>query len=143
MLEGIVVAAVAVAGALLVFRSRRQSQENQPSGTSGTGSLRTSGKFHAVSVTPGLHACAKAREFADTRFLSAEAPRLPLSGCDQASCTCRFTHHADRRRRDDRRSPFQSSIGLVAVQKHGDRRRIKDRRRSQEGDEPLLSPRIL
>jgi hypothetical protein len=32
------------------------------------------------------------------RFLSREAPQLPLKDCASASCTCRYQHHEDRRR---------------------------------------------
>jgi hypothetical protein len=31
------------------------------------------------------------------RFLSSEAPALPLAGCDARACTCRYRHHEDRR----------------------------------------------
>jgi hypothetical protein len=53
--------------------------------------------FHAVSIVPGEHSCASARRLSGQRFLSVEAPKLPLSDCDATSCKCHYRHHADRR----------------------------------------------
>jgi hypothetical protein len=53
--------------------------------------------WHAVSIAGGSAPCLRARECGTQRFLSAEAPRLPLQGCDAAVCECRYRHHQDRR----------------------------------------------
>ncbi|MFT3907354.1 MAG: hypothetical protein QM718_13725 [Steroidobacteraceae bacterium] len=54
--------------------------------------------YHAVSVRSGrFGACDLARQCAQRRFLSSEAPPLPLPGCNQARCDCRYVHHEDRR----------------------------------------------
>lgn len=52
---------------------------------------------HAVSIVPGDRCCQAARELAGTRFLSREAPVLPLKKCSSFSCQCRYEHHTDRR----------------------------------------------
>jgi hypothetical protein len=67
---------------------------------------RRSTPWHAVSVIAGARCCQAARLLQGTRFLSADAPRLPLSQCTMgASCVCAYKHHEDRRgqprRRDD------------------------------------------
>lgn len=31
------------------------------------------------------------------RFLSGDAPRLPLPSCGAPTCNCRYVHHGDRR----------------------------------------------
>jgi hypothetical protein len=54
--------------------------------------------FHAVSIQPGRNCCYEARALEGQRFLSREAPPLPLKDCSSASCTCRYQHHEDRRR---------------------------------------------
>jgi hypothetical protein len=54
--------------------------------------------YHAVSVVPGQDACAEARALRGQRFLSREAPALPLTGCKSTQCTCRYEHHEDRRK---------------------------------------------
>jgi hypothetical protein len=53
---------------------------------------------HAVSIAPGPRCCAGARELRGQRFLSREAPMLPLASCDRTDCTCRYEHHQDRRK---------------------------------------------
>jgi hypothetical protein len=53
---------------------------------------------HAVTIVPGPRACAAARELRDHRFLSREAPVLPLKNCDSKECTCRYEHYDDRRK---------------------------------------------
>lgn len=57
-----------------------------------------SNPWHAVSVIPGRGACESAKQALRVRFLSKEAPRLPLAGCQSRSCQCRYRHHDDRRR---------------------------------------------
>lgn len=53
--------------------------------------------FHAVSVEPGRNCCHSARVLKGQRFLSREAPSLPLKNCMNDDCTCFYTHHEDRR----------------------------------------------
>ena len=86
-------------------------------------------KFHAVSIKPGAYACSAANALAGQRFLAAEAPNLPLPGCDAAECECHFTHHNDRRTGKDRRSPFTSGgIAAATGTFAGERRKGEDRR---------------
>ena len=63
--------------------------------------------YHCVEVSTSYDACKEVLELHSKRFLSAEAPLLPLPGCDQY-CKCKFKHHNDRRQ-DDRRDAFSSS----------------------------------
>jgi hypothetical protein len=55
-------------------------------------------RWHAVAIVATATACAAARACKDNRYLSAEAPRLPLAGCDATRCECRYGHFDDRRR---------------------------------------------
>ena len=89
--------------------------------------------FHAVSIRPGVFACAAARELEGQRFLSGTAPRIPLPGCDASDCTCRFAHHADRRAGEDRRSLYRSSIG-IDIASLGVEKRSDHDRRGDDGD---------
>jgi hypothetical protein len=57
-----------------------------------------SNPWHAVSIVLHTGACAKARSMSRARFLSLDAPTLPLEGCTSKACTCRYLHHQDRRR---------------------------------------------
>lgn len=53
--------------------------------------------YHAVSIAPGPRACAAAQGLRGKRFLSREAPALPLKNCSSGECTCHYEHHDDRR----------------------------------------------
>lgn len=53
--------------------------------------------YHAVSIMPGHRCCAAAQDLRGQRFLSREAPALPLKECDRADCSCRYEHFDDRR----------------------------------------------
>jgi hypothetical protein len=54
-------------------------------------------KWYAVSVVPGKRCCLAAKQVFKKRWLSADAPRLPLERCDLRTCECRYQHHTDRR----------------------------------------------
>lgn len=81
--------------------------------------------FHAVTIVPARPACKLVRRHIQTRYLTTEAPRLPLSGCHIEQCRCRYMHHEDRRV-EDRRNPFGIDHVPMGV---GDNRREQDRRR--------------
>jgi hypothetical protein len=68
--------------------------------------------FHAVSVLPCPGACGAAREIEGKRFLSRQAPILPLKGCDKAACRCRYEHHEDRRKGPRRARDFGVAIAV-------------------------------
>lgn len=54
--------------------------------------------WHAVSVATGAWACEAAHALCSARFLSADAPHLPLAQCaSRESCSCSYRHHRDRR----------------------------------------------
>jgi hypothetical protein len=74
--------------------------------TQGGSDSRRSTPWHAVSIVTGPRCCHAAQSHLGTRFLSAEAPRLPLPECTFGqACLCSYKHHGDRRgqprRRDD------------------------------------------
>ncbi len=54
-------------------------------------------RWHAVSIAAAAGACDAARACKGKRFLSREAPRLPLPECNAARCECKYRHYADRR----------------------------------------------
>ncbi len=68
-----------------------------------------SNPYHAVSIMPGQRACKAARTSMLSRFLSSEAPALPLKTCDAGQCTCRYQHHPDRRAEEPRR---EEDVGI-------------------------------
>lgn len=93
-------------------------------------------RFHAVSIKLSDYPCAAARELAGRRFLSSEAPKLPLPDCSNAAaCACRFVHHKDRRTGKDRRSPFgPAGFGPSTGKFEQEQRKGEDRRQRDEDD---------
>ena len=89
---------------------------------------KTSHPYHAVSILPGLDACAAVHRFTRQRFLSSQAPKLPLPSCDAERCTCRFKHHKDRRAGPRRRS----EVGIMQAHWNGPERRRTGGRRSTD-----------
>jgi hypothetical protein len=54
--------------------------------------------WHAVSIVTGRWCCEAARQLLGSRYLSKQAPRLPLEECSSAEhCSCLYKHHGDRR----------------------------------------------
>lgn len=77
-------------------------------------------KFHAVSVEPGRNCCHSARVLKGQRFLSREAPSLPLKNCMNDECTCYYTHHEDRREAPRRARDMGVAIdGWLEVDRRG------------------------
>jgi hypothetical protein len=75
--------------------------------------------WHAVSIVPGSQPCAAAAGLARKRFLSRDAPPLPLESCDQ-QCACRYGHHDDRRKGPRRASEIGVSVdGYEGTDKRG------------------------
>ena len=66
--------------------------------------------WHAVKVVGKAHSCRATEGLRGKRFLSDEAPRLPLPECSSPGrCGCIYMHYSDRRRdlrRDTDRGNF-------------------------------------
>lgn len=70
--------------------------------------------WHSVSIVSEVQSCEAAAAVAERRYLSREAPRLPLKGCLRPDgCQCVYRHHADRRQPVARRA--HDRIGLAKV----------------------------
>jgi hypothetical protein len=88
-----------------------------------------SNPFHAVSIQALANSCAAVREFEGKRFLSKEAPLLPLKNCTAATCTCHYAHHGDRRAAPRRASDMlrsQNQSFRKDERRSGGGRRITD-----------------
>lgn len=127
---------LAIAVAFLLHRSHRSRigplEANPPPfgrAPAAGGKRKPGPSTHAVSILPGENACQAARDLKDHRFLSLEAPVLPLAFCDQDACDCRFKHHEDRRVSEDRRDPRAAYNSLRGNQVSEDRRSHRERRR--------------
>jgi hypothetical protein len=88
-------------------------------------------RFHAVTIAPGVRACTEARALQGKRFLSREAPLLPLRNCGSSRCECRYEHYDDRRKGHRRAHDLGVSIDGYAGEEH--RQRPKRGRRRTDG----------
>jgi hypothetical protein len=60
------------------------------------------------------------------RYLSREAPPLPLKDCTSPECTCRYEHHEDRRK-----GPRRARELGVSIDGYGDSERRSGGRRGR------------
>lgn len=100
--------------------------QNRSSAKSGVRSSRRK-TWHAVSVVTKTGGCGASRAIRQQRFLSAEAPRLPLVGCSNPEgCTCAYKHFDDRRvqtrRKEDLDGMRRNVQGRTERRGRGDRR---------------------
>lgn len=86
--------------------------------------------YHCVEVRNGRFACEAVRQLGNIRFLSDEAPLLPVPGCTTQNCTC-FYAHFDDRREHDRRNPHGAWANIPPAIS-GERRSRRDRRKSPD-----------
>lgn len=102
-----------------------------PSGAKKTELVRTVGRWHAVSIETVPGCCHFARGLREARFLSADAPILPLPNCTaKERCRCLYKHHEDRRGQLRRREEI---TGLRANVRIVEERRVeRDRRKSDD-----------
>jgi hypothetical protein len=78
-------------------------------------------------VVTGPSSCEAARALPPSRYLSREAPHLPLPDCKSpASCSCSYKHYVDRRGQPRRKDDFS---GLRRGRHSGaERRTVRGRR---------------
>jgi len=83
--------------------------------------------YHAVSIIAGAGCGETALKYGGHRYLSTEAPMIPLPTCDTENCRCRYLHHEDRRSKFDRRRQDVWDLN-AQMAKGGDRRGSHGRR---------------
>jgi hypothetical protein len=91
-----------VSSHLAVGRFRSRLRANEPEILHMVMTPKLSGPlkqpWHAVNVVGGPAACPAAERLRHKRFLSDEAPPLPLPACSSPwRCKCIYLHHSDRR----------------------------------------------
>ncbi|GGI87324.1 hypothetical protein [Shewanella gelidii] len=90
-------------------------------------------RYHSVSIDSSGHHCRHAEKVKGKRFLSEEAPKIPLGGCNQAHCQCKYIHHADRREPGvDRRLDYGLTHDLYGAFGEQNRRLMTRGRRSTD-----------
>jgi hypothetical protein len=125
MLFALIGALVVVAGAAYWLIARRP----QPPKSNPAPRPKEGGRFGAVQIRARLGACRAAQLLEGQRFLSKNAPTLPLRECSAARCSCTFSKLPDRRS-DGRRiesGGLHTTLFIAA-----NRRTKRDRRRSAQ-----------
>jgi len=113
-------------GVAMQIRPPSASNPRAKEAARSNGELKTrKDAWHAVSIVTPTSACGAAVALRNHRFLSKDAPRLPLTGCSSPEgCRCIYRHHADRRgkpRRSMDRGEAPKSGGEVERRKRGRR----------------------
>jgi hypothetical protein len=89
--------------------------------------------YHSVSVETLPDCCIAARKLAKKRYLSDEAPMLPLENCQASDCQCRYLHFDDRRDEEaGRRNDFGLSQDLFGSDGQTNRREESAGRRASD-----------
>jgi len=108
--------------------SGKTSGTIKPKFSASHASPRASSHWHAVAIKPKGQCCEAVQARRSARFLSSDAPRLPLPECSTSdTCTCVYKHHADRRaqpRRQDETDGLRRSVKVTQERRlTGDRRK--------------------
>ena len=74
-----------------------------------------SSAYEAVSIHSYKDKCPAVASLAGERFLSSEAPLIPLESCSSDTCHCVYMHHSDRRTGTDRRGHHESVDGYIVL----------------------------
>ncbi|MFK8050920.1 MAG: hypothetical protein AB8B81_21010 [Halioglobus sp.] len=103
--------------------------KSKKSSTNSEALSSASKSYKAVTIGPGPNACEAVLSFDGKRFLSGDAPILPLTDCGSSTCTCKYVHHEDRRdTSEDRRQPFSMRTDLHGSGGEEERRQRAGRR---------------
>jgi hypothetical protein len=106
---------IAIAGGAIWVVLRRKAREEPPppaaappTATQTKPPPARKRSYFGASLQPGPNACHAAKALSGKRYLANEAPKLPLSDCNAATCTCQILPHSDRRAGYDRRDSFSA-----------------------------------
>ncbi len=132
---GIIITVIVIA-IIVMLRRNKTTSDKRPSPTGRHNLAKTGSQFHAVSLQVTDSACEAAKAMAGKRLLASAAPRIPLPQCDVPECDCRFAHHKDRRRGQDRRGQVtQNLFGTTGAYAGKERRYRGDRRNSDDPED--------
>jgi hypothetical protein len=122
MIVVVLAAFILVAGAAYWFTARREAP--RPDRASAP-APKAGGRFSCVEIRTRGGACRAAQALRGQRFLSKDAPSLPLPDCTHVQCGCSFSKLPDRRT-DGRRLDYGALNGSLFLTTN--RRMKRDRR---------------
>ncbi len=85
-------------------------------------------EWRSARIRPGLSCCAMVKSLEGQVFLARDVPKLPLSYCSEARCSCHYLFEADRRSGLDRRAEL-ARVGARLTgldRRHSPGRRVGD-----------------
>ncbi len=118
-----IVLGLVIVGAATWFMRRRAPRVEPPAAEAAraapqTSDVSTAERFEVPAarrrrhfgalLRPGPNACDAAKALSGKRYLTQEAPVLPLPECDAADCRCQILPLDDRRSGHDRRDSFSA-----------------------------------
>ena len=121
------------------FRRRLKVNKIQREGTRAGAieHVHVTNPWHAVAIGASASCCQASVFLRQTRFLSSQAPPLPLKGCTQPkSCMCKSKHFSDRRsgpRRATESALFQNALSRHTAAVRSQERRALRGRRATDG----------
>jgi len=126
----------AVLGKMLSWLRPRSKSRSTPASTPGR-HIQLTNPWHAVSIATNKRCCQASIAAKSRRFLSGEAPRLPLEGCSQPKkCICVYKHFNDRRagfRRAAELDPSERPYARPATSSRSQELRRSKGRRAADG----------
>lgn len=97
-------------------------------------SINKTHSFHSVSIVNNGSCCEQIEALSGKRFLSKDAPEIPMEECTMANCQCRYQHHEDRRQLgNDRRVEYGVTRELFGAFGEQNRRDRPKGRRATDG----------
>lgn len=123
-----------IGGTLWYLNGRRRTPARRPRAPAAVTSHRPGGidKLSGNTLFWGVElaetGCEAARRLHGNRYTFAEAPELPLPGCDSAACTCQFRGMPERRSQVRRTHPDRRAVIRFDVNRPDRRSRISRRR---------------
>ena len=127
-----VIALAIVAVAIVLLLSRRskksfRSKRLKKALSTTREEERSSTQWRAVKIASGLLCCDAVEKMAGQVFLASESPQLPLEGCSEDDCRCKYVHLEDRRSGGDRRFEL-GELGAFLPVSQVERRQVGGRR---------------
>lgn len=122
--------AICLAGVVILIRNRLGNNKTKTSTKSTSKQLpevKSGTQYRSVKILPGLICCKRAQLLSSQVFLSRESPELPLPGCTETDCRCRYLHLEDRRSGGDRRVHL-GELGAFLPTNQVERRNLVGRR---------------
>ena len=127
-----------MSGVFSWFRRKIKVNQIERAEVRHTANIRVVNPWHAVAVSSGKPCCRASVVARNVRYLSTEAPPLPLAGCTQPQgCLCKYRHFNDRRagpRRTTDSELFKNALSRHVVAKLTiEERRMTKGRRATDG----------